>query len=77
MPKLYDNIDNYFNEGINETLDLSIRADFCAGYFNLRGWKEVFENIDKLAGGTVLEGEQEVENIFTVMKMTLLIRQRF
>ncbi|KAA6328876.1 hypothetical protein EZS27_022269 [termite gut metagenome] len=57
MPKIYDNIENHLTQGLNETLELSQRTDFCVGYFNLRGWKEVAENIDKLEGASVREGE--------------------
>jgi hypothetical protein len=48
MPKIYDNIENHLTKGLNETLELSQRTDFCVGYFNLRGWKEVADKIDKL-----------------------------
>lgn len=53
MPKIYDNIENILTDGLNNTLNLTYRSDFCVGYFNLRGWKEVAGNIDKYAG----EGE--------------------
>lgn len=53
MPKIYDNIDNYFAKGLNESLELSDRTDFRVVYFNLKGWKEVTDKIDHLTGGTV------------------------
>lgn len=59
MPKIYDNIENHLVKGLNETLALSKRADFCVGYFNLRGWKEVADYIDKFSGETVIEGEEK------------------
>ena len=31
------------------------RADFCIGYFNLRGWKLIVNQIDKLEGDCVYE----------------------
>ena len=60
MPKIYDNIENYLTKGLNETLKLSQRADFCVGYFNLRGWKEVADKIDNLSGMTVIEGDDDI-----------------
>ncbi len=63
MPKIYDNIENYLTTGLNDTLDLSIRTDFCVGYFNLRGWKEVAEKIDQLEGETINEETGEIHRI--------------
>ncbi|OQY72385.1 MAG: NgoFVII family restriction endonuclease [Ignavibacteriales bacterium UTCHB2] len=50
MPKIYDNIENFLTTGLRDTLDVSHRADFCVGYFNLRGWKEVADKIDNFSG---------------------------
>jgi superfamily II DNA or RNA helicase len=63
MPKIYDNIENYLTKGLNDTLELSKRTDFCVGYFNLRGWKEVAEKIDMLPGDTISEGEDSIHRI--------------
>lgn len=63
MPKIYDNIENHLTKGLNETLELSQRTDFCVGYFNLRGWKEVADKIDSLSGATVVEGMDDVHRI--------------
>lgn len=61
MPKIYDNIENHLTKGLNETLELSHRTDFCVGYFNLRGWKEVSEKIDLLSGADVNEGSEVIQ----------------
>ncbi|MFZ5515364.1 MAG: hypothetical protein ACOY90_01915 [Candidatus Zhuqueibacterota bacterium] len=41
MLKIFDNIDNYLDKALKQTLEVSHRSDFYIGYFNLRGWKEV------------------------------------
>lgn len=51
MPKIFDNIEQYLIQGLNTTLEVSYRGDFCVGYFNLRGWKEIAVRIDTLKGG--------------------------
>ena len=48
MPKIYDNIELHLTEGLKNYIGASKRTDFCVGYFNLRGWKEVAESVDKL-----------------------------
>ena len=63
MPKIYDNIKEHLSKGLNETLEVSQRTDFCVGYFNLRGWKEVSENIDQLSGATVVEGQDDMQRV--------------
>lgn len=55
MPRIYDNIDQPLLRGLIETLYLHKRADFCVGYFNLRGWRELADYVDAWAGG---EGAQ-------------------
>lgn len=82
MPKIYDNIENHLTIGLNQTLELSIRADFCVGYFNLRGWKEVADRIDSLSGATVVEGKDYVHRICRLLvgmqKMpTDILREHF
>ncbi|MGB6082608.1 helicase-related protein [Moheibacter sp.] len=55
MPTIFDNIEKHLEEGLNKTLAKSERADFCIGYFNLRGWQKVASVIDKLPGGHIPE----------------------
>lgn len=50
MPRIFDNIENFLVQGLRDTLDVSYRSDFCVGYFNLRGWKEVASKIDNWNG---------------------------
>lgn len=55
MPKIFDNITEFLNKSLNETLQVSYRTDFCVGYFNLRGWKQLANEIDNLRGGEGFE----------------------
>jgi len=46
MPRIFDNIGTAFAPALVETLKSSVRADFCVGYFNLRGWSKVSSQVD-------------------------------
>lgn len=50
MPRIFDNIDLKLLPDLQQALQAAYRADFCVGYFNLRGWKEIASKIDSWQG---------------------------
>ena len=60
MARIYDNIDIKFTDGLRGIIENAgvKRVDFCVGYFNLRGWNLIVEQIDKLPGDNVYEDDK-------------------
>ena len=60
MARIYDNIDIKFTDGLRGIIENTgvKRVDFCVGYFNLRGWNLIVEQVDQLPGDYVYEDDK-------------------
>lgn len=61
MARIYDNIETKFTNGLQDIItNMGVkRVDFCVGYFNLRGWHLVVNQIDEIPGDYVYEGNNQ------------------
>lgn len=60
MARIYDNIETKFQQGLQDIItNVGVkRVDFCVGYFNLRGWNLVVNQIDTIPGDFVYENDR-------------------
>lgn len=70
MARIFDNIELKFEEGLNKVIGSQgvKRVDFCVGYFNLRGWNLVVNEIDQLPGDYV---DEDGRNIFRTCRLLI------
>jgi SNF2 family DNA or RNA helicase len=70
MARIYDNIEVKFTDGLRGIVtNTGVKhVDFCVGYFNLRGWNLVIEQIDRLEGEYIDEGD---ERVFRVCRLLI------
>ncbi len=83
MPRIYDNIAQHLLSSIRQTLAGAARADFCVGYFNLRGWRLIDDLVDGWPGTTdgrcrVLVGmqrppQEEVRAAFSLTEQDAIV----
>jgi superfamily II DNA or RNA helicase len=50
LPRIFDNIDQELLPALRLAMTNSRRGDFCVGYLNLRGWRQLDQQIDCWSG---------------------------
>ncbi|MBS1717646.1 MAG: NgoFVII family restriction endonuclease [Armatimonadetes bacterium] len=79
MPRIFDNIDLPFLPSLEEMLGTAVSADFCVGFFNLRGWNRLGQVVDerfsgqdasrcRLLVGMQSLGEDEVRQVYSLVQ---------
>lgn len=76
MARIFDNIDLKFTQGLQDIITNTgvKRVDFCVGYFNLRGWDLIINQIDHLEGDFVEEGPR-YERVHRVCRLLIGMHQ--
>ena len=76
MAYIYDNIERKFTEGLQGVVSQPgiKRVDFCVGYFNLRGWDLISDQIDRLEGGYV-EEEDSTQSVLRYCRLLIGMHQ--
>ena len=74
MARIYDNIETHFTEGLQGIITNAgvKRVDFCVGYFNLRGWHLITNQVDTLPGDYV---EENYTSVFRTCRLLIGMHQ--
>ncbi|MDE6331967.1 MAG: helicase, partial [Muribaculaceae bacterium] len=75
MAQIYDNIETKFKQGLHDIVANAgvKRVDFCVGYFNLRGWNHIQDEVDEIPGDYVYEQDANGNDIKKFRICRLLI----
>ena len=75
MARIYDNIEVSFKDGLHDIVtNVGVkRVDFCVGYFNLRGWNHIQDEIDEIPGDYVYEQDSTGNDVKKFRICRLLI----
>ncbi len=83
MAKIIDNNEVLLTDELQQSLPLSSRLDACVGYFNLRGWGELYESLHQMEAhelargdmprvrllvGMALAGEEQVRQNYDIVR---------
>ncbi|MDD7062250.1 MAG: hypothetical protein PUJ36_05120, partial [bacterium] len=65
MARIYDNIETKFTTGLQGIIGNTgvTRIDCCIGYFNLRGWSLVMNQVDRLPGEEIYEQDERKQRV--------------
>ena len=65
MARIYDNIDLKFTKGLHDIITNHgvKRLDFCVGYFNLRGWNLVVDEVENIEGDEIYEEDKKIHRV--------------
>lgn len=74
MAQIYDNIEKHFTEGLQGIITNAgvKRVDFCVGYFNLRGWHLITNQVDNLPGDYI---EENYTSVFRTCRLLIGMHQ--
>ena len=77
MAEIYDNIEKKFLDGlkgiIHNEYGIVKRVDFCVGYFNLRGWRHIVDEIEQLPGDDIREPDDRGKQVLYHRTCRILI----